>query len=116
MAFDYFHKSQFLFSQVAVLKDRLNKFTKEAAEVEIKLNKTKETISAADSLVEGLEGEFERWNGEVKAMEGDLKRIPQSALLGAAFLVRRRNLNLFFSINVFENTGNARLWLFYWKI
>ncbi len=99
-----------------MLKDRLNKFTKEAAEVEIKLNKTKETISAADSLVEGLEGEFERWNGEVKAMEGDLKRIPQSALLGAAFLVRRRNLNLFFSINVFENTGNARLWLFYWKI
>ncbi len=84
------------------MKERLNKFTKEAAEVEIKLNKTKETISAADSLVEGLEGEFERWNKEVEAMEGDLAKIPQSALLGAAFLVflsgatedvRRRHLD-----------------------
>ena len=52
-------------SQVAVLKDRLNKFTKEAAEIEIHLTKTKETISAADSLVIGLEGEYERWNSEV---------------------------------------------------
>jgi hypothetical protein len=47
------------------LKDRLNKFTKEAAEIEIHLTKTKETISAADSLVIGLEGEYERWNSEV---------------------------------------------------
>ncbi len=58
--------------QVAILKDRLNKFTKEAAEIEIHLTKTKETISAADSLVVGLEGEYQRWNKEVKSMEKDL--------------------------------------------
>ena len=52
-----------------MLKERLNKFTKEAAEVEIHLNKTKETILAADSLVDGLEGEYERWNNEVQNME-----------------------------------------------
>ncbi len=52
-----------------MLKERLSKFTKEAAEVEIKLNKTKETIAAADSLVEGLEGEYKRWNKEVSTME-----------------------------------------------
>ena len=38
-------------AQVAVLKERLNKFTKEAAEIDIHLNKTQETIAAADSLV-----------------------------------------------------------------
>jgi len=54
------------------LKDRLNKFTKEAAEIEIHLSKTKETIAAADSLVVGLEGEYQRWNKEVKSMEKDL--------------------------------------------
>ncbi len=47
------------------MKERLNKFTKEAAEIEIHLGKTKETIAAADSLVIGLEGEYERWNKEV---------------------------------------------------
>ncbi len=77
--------------QVAVLKERLNKFTKEAAEVEIHLNKTKETIAAADSLVEGLEGEYERWNADVSTMEEDLAKIPQFSLLGAAFLVYLSN-------------------------
>lgn len=77
--------------QVAVLKERLNKFTKEAAEVEIHLNKTKETITAADSLVEGLEGEFTRWNQEVESMTEDLERVPQFSLLGSAFLVYLSN-------------------------
>ncbi len=77
--------------QVAVLKERLNKFTREAAEIEIHLNKTKETITAADSLVAGLEGEYERWNNEVKTMSGDLEKIPQFSLLGAAFLVYLSN-------------------------
>ena len=50
------------------MKDRLSKFTKEAAEIEIHLSKTKETITAADSLVIGLEGEYERWNKEVQLL------------------------------------------------
>ena len=73
--------------QVAVLRERLNKFTKEAAEVEIRLNKTQETIDAADSLVAGLEVEFKRWNEEVKVMDQDLKMIPTYSLLASAFIV-----------------------------
>ena len=53
---------------MSILKDRLSKFTKEAAEIEIHLSKTKETITAADSLVIGLEGEYERWNKEVQLL------------------------------------------------
>jgi dynein heavy chain 2 len=73
--------------QVAVLKERLNKFTREAAEIEIRLSKTKETIAAADALVAGLEGEYERWHVDVKSMEEDLKQIPQYSQLSAAFIV-----------------------------
>ena len=47
-------------AQVKILQDRLNRFTKEAAITEIQLNKTKETIEAADGLVAGLESEFNR--------------------------------------------------------
>ena len=78
-------------AQVAVLKERLNKFTKEAAEIEIHLNKSQETIAAADSLVAGLEGEYARWNSEVEAMSEDLEKIPQFSLLGSAFLVYLSN-------------------------
>ena len=74
-------------AQVAVLRERLNKFTKEAAEVEIRLAKTQETIDAADSLVAGLEVEYTRWNKEVQAMDEDLKMIPTFSLLAAAFIV-----------------------------
>ena len=64
----------------------MNKFTKEAAEVEIRLSKTKETILAADSLVIGLDGEYQRWNIEVQNMEKDLEKIPRFSMLAAAFV------------------------------
>ena len=72
--------------KVAVLKEKLNQFTKEAAEVEISLSKTKETISAADQLVAGLEGEYTRWKKEVESMGKNLDKIPSLALISAAFL------------------------------
>ncbi len=50
------------------------------------MSKTKETIAAADSLVIGLEGEYERWNSEVENMEKDLEKIPHFSLLAAAFV------------------------------
>ena len=72
--------------KVAVLKDKLNQFTKEAAEVEISLSKTKETIAAADQLVAGLEGEYLRWKKEVESMGKNLDYIPSLALIAAGFL------------------------------
>ena len=74
-----------------ILQERLNRFTKEAAMTEISLNKTKETIEAADGLVAGLESEFNRWNKEVENMEQDLKRVPYFCLLGAAFITYLSN-------------------------
>lgn len=52
--------------QVAVLREKLNRSTKEAAEVEFHLNKAKETIMAAESLVTKLEGEYQRWSHQVR--------------------------------------------------
>lgn len=51
--------------EVAVLREKLNRSTKEAVEVEFHLNKAKETMSAAESLVTKLEGEYKRWSQQV---------------------------------------------------
>lgn len=51
--------------EVAVLREKLNRSTKEAVEVEFHLNKAKETMTAAESLVTKLEGEYKRWSQQV---------------------------------------------------
>ena len=73
-------------AKVAVLKQKLNQFTKEAAEVEISLGKTKETITSADKLVAGLEGEYQRWNKEVESMGQDVESLPMFVIMAAGFL------------------------------
>ena len=50
------------------------------------MSKTKETILAADSLVIGLDGEYQRWNIEVQNMEKHLEQIPRFSMLAAAFV------------------------------
>lgn len=52
--------------EVAKLRQKLNRSTKEAAEVEFHLNKAQETITAAESLVTKLEGEYKRWSQQVR--------------------------------------------------
>ena len=73
--------------KVAVLRDKLNQFTKEAAEVEISLSKAKEIISSADQLVAGLEGEYQRWKKEIESIGKNLDKIPFYALISSGFLV-----------------------------
>lgn len=51
---------------MSVLREKLNRSTKEAAEVEFHLNKAQETITAAESLVTKLEGEYQRWSQQVR--------------------------------------------------
>lgn len=51
---------------VSDLKNQLNTFTKEAAEIEIRLNNAQETIAAAEGLVGKLNDEFERWKKQVQ--------------------------------------------------
>ena len=52
--------------QVASLRNRFESLTKEAAELKIKLDKENETIDAAETLVSKLEGEYQRWNQQVR--------------------------------------------------
>jgi len=54
---------------VSELKNQLNTYTKEAAEIEIHLNKAQETISAAGGLVGKLNDEFERWKKQVQYLQ-----------------------------------------------
>ena len=52
--------------KVAKLRDRFQKFTTEAAKLKVELDKAQETIDAAENLVGKLDGEFQRWTGQVK--------------------------------------------------
>ncbi|ROT63098.1 hypothetical protein C7M84_019029 [Penaeus vannamei] len=72
--------------EVAVLREKLNRSTKEAVEVEFHLNKAKETMSAAESLVTKLEGEYKRWSQQVSELDSDVQDLPREAVLAAAFI------------------------------
>ncbi|XP_022257756.1 cytoplasmic dynein 2 heavy chain 1-like, partial [Limulus polyphemus] len=72
--------------EVSHLRDRLNKFTKEAAEIEINLRKANETIEAAESLVQQLEGEYKRWTEQLGQIDQELEELPLRSLLAAAFI------------------------------
>ena len=52
-------------AKVASLRNRFETFTKEAAELKIKLDKENETIKAAEMLVTKLDGEYQRWSQQV---------------------------------------------------
>lgn len=51
---------------VSELREQLNVNTKEAAEIELNINKEKKTIEAAQKLVEKLDDEFSRWGLQVQ--------------------------------------------------
>lgn len=51
--------------KVAALKSKFEKTTTEAAKLKVELEKAQETITAAENLVGKLEGEYERWSGQV---------------------------------------------------
>lgn len=50
---------------VTQLREQLNINTKEAAEIELNINKEKKTIESAQKLVEKLDDEFSRWGLQV---------------------------------------------------
>lgn len=51
--------------KVEGLKRKFEKTTTEATKLKVELEKAQETIAAAENLVGKLEGEYERWNGQV---------------------------------------------------
>lgn len=56
-------------AKVAILKGQLTTYTKEAAEVEIQLNKAQATLAAAEGLVGKLNEEYERWQQQVSRLK-----------------------------------------------
>ncbi|XP_064481252.1 cytoplasmic dynein 2 heavy chain 1-like [Ornithodoros turicata] len=72
--------------EVARLRDKLNKFTKEAAEIEIHLRGANETIATAEDMVQQLDGEYHRWTRQLAEMEEELKELPLRCLAASAFL------------------------------
>ena len=52
--------------KVAGLRETFEKTTQEAAKMKMELDKATETITAADNLVGKLEGEYQRWSGQVR--------------------------------------------------
>ena len=51
--------------KVAGLRTKFERTTTEAAKLRVELEKSQETIAAAENLVGKLEGEYERWNSQV---------------------------------------------------
>ncbi|GIY93475.1 cytoplasmic dynein 2 heavy chain 1 [Caerostris extrusa] len=72
--------------EVSVLRDRLNKFTKEAAQIEINLKQANETIASAETLVSKLDDEYRRWTFQLQEIDQQLEELPMKALLAAAFI------------------------------
>ncbi len=52
--------------KVEGLRKKFEKTTTEAAKMKVELDKAQETIAAADNLVGKLEGEYQRWSGQVR--------------------------------------------------
>lgn len=59
-------------STVDRLKQQLSDYTKEATEVEIKLNAAQNTLKSAEKLVAKLSDEYERWRQQVTNIKSDI--------------------------------------------
>lgn len=74
---------------VSELREQLNVNTKEAAEIELNINKEKKTIEAAQKLVEKLDDEFSRWGLQVRyTCLKDLKKIICLLILNIKYNLR----------------------------
>ncbi|KAG5876642.1 hypothetical protein JTB14_012987 [Gonioctena quinquepunctata] len=71
---------------VAKLKHQLSAFTKEAAEIEIDLNKAQATLGAAEGLVSKLSDEYDRWQTQLQELSEQVQKLPSDCLLMAAFM------------------------------
>ena len=72
--------------KVRKLKKKLEKTHTEAAKLELALEKSKETLEAAENLVGKLEGEYKRWSGQVGELSKELTTLPLRSLLAAGFM------------------------------
>ncbi|CAH0554582.1 unnamed protein product [Brassicogethes aeneus] len=78
---------------VVKLKEKLSAYTKEAAEIEIDLNRAKETLNAAEDLVNKLNDEYERWKIQLQECQLKLQTLHHNCLLASAFIMYLSNAN-----------------------
>lgn len=65
---------------------RFEKRTQEAAKLKVEVEKAQETITAAETLVGKLEGEFKRWSAQVLELTNVTEQLPSRAQLAAGFI------------------------------
>jgi len=73
--------------KVIQLKDNFGQRTSEAEALKLQLKKAEETLGVAQNLLGKLSDEKNRWEGQVKQLESQLKSLPYDSLLAAAFVV-----------------------------
>ena len=58
--------------QVSVLREQLAASTREASEIEIGLDKARQTLGVSQNLVHELAGEYDRWKLQVSPIESNM--------------------------------------------
>ncbi|KAG2486208.1 hypothetical protein HYH03_015170 [Edaphochlamys debaryana] len=71
---------------VSKLKAEFSKKTSEAESLKMSVDKAEATLSSARQLLDGLRGEKVRWESTVGTLGEQLKELPLSSLLAAAFI------------------------------
>ncbi|XP_073719558.1 cytoplasmic dynein 2 heavy chain 1 [Misgurnus anguillicaudatus] len=72
--------------KVLELKEKFQCRTTEAAQLESEVSRAQETISAAEKLLQQLDGEHTRWTAQVDEISEQLETLPKRAQLSAAFI------------------------------
>lgn len=73
-------------TEVDSLREKMQAVTVEAAQIEINLNKSTETLERSESIVNNLSAEHQRWNGKLNQIELELERLPFKSLISAAYI------------------------------
>uniref|UniRef100_A0A5K4FDN9 Cytoplasmic dynein 2 heavy chain 1 n=1 Tax=Schistosoma mansoni TaxID=6183 RepID=A0A5K4FDN9_SCHMA len=73
-------------SNVANLRTIFEKRTSEAANLKMELEKTRETLLSAETLVGELESEHTRWENQINEITIQLASLPPLALIASAFI------------------------------
>ena len=77
---------QELDASVSVLNENFAQKTAEAESLKLDLKKAEETLHAAESLLNQLSGENERWSKQIKVLEREMELVPNNSMISAAVM------------------------------
>jgi len=73
--------------QVGHLRNRLNQVTLEAAQTEVNLKSTAQTLAQSEGLVQELSGEYDHWKTQLRELDSQLKFLSIRCLISSALVV-----------------------------